>query len=102
MLDGHVNVFELDALGYTVALVFLGNAIQTIEDRSRVVLADDLLIAEHRRMRLRGRDVLPPQSLVERDRRIDPRHQLGRVAPEPSAPGALRWRFVSHRCRTPG
>ena len=55
-----------------------------------VRFGDDPLLAQHRRMRLRRRNVLPPQALVEADRRVDARHQLVRSAPEPAAPGALR------------
>ena len=57
---------------------------------------NDALVAEHRGMRLRGRDILAPQPLVEADRRVDPRHQVRRGAAKTAAPGLLAGRLVGH------
>ena len=60
MLDGHVDVLELDALWHAVSLIFGGDLVEAFEDRGRVRVADDPLLAQHRRMRLRCGDILPP------------------------------------------
>ena len=96
VLDGHVDVLELGALGNTVPLIFAGDDVEPLEDRRRVGLADDPLVAKHRRMRLRGRDVLAPQALVEADRGVDLAHQRRRRVAETPAPGPLRWRLLAH------
>ena len=55
-----------------------------------------LQVAQHRRMRLRSGDVLPPQPLVEADRSVDPRHQVRRGAAEAAAPRLLDRRLIGH------
>ena len=58
MLDSHVDVFELDPFGNAVALIFGGDLVEALEDRGRVGLSDDPLVAEHGGMSLRCRDIL--------------------------------------------
>ena len=77
-LDVHVHVFqrarELQAAGRDL----LQHAVEAGADLPGVVLGDDALGRQHRRMRLRGADVLRRQSLVEADRGVYLLHDLGR------------------------
>src|SRR4051812_8509196 len=98
MLDRHVDVLEVGTLGYAIPIIFDGDLIESFEDCGSVPFRDDSLLAQHRRVRLGGCDVLTPQAFVETDRRIDARHQLVGPAPEPAAPSALSRRLLCH-CR---
>ena len=89
MLHGHVDILELEPLGNAIALVLGGDVVQPSQNGRAVRFGDDPLLAEHGSMRLRSRDVLAPQALVESDRRVDARHQLVRLGFEPAAPRAL-------------
>ena len=97
VLDRHVDVLELGRSGTPSRSIFGGDLVEPFEDRGGISVADDALIAEHRGMRFRGRDILAPQPLVEADRGVDALHQLVRLRPEAAAPGSLCGRFVGHR-----
>ena len=101
VLDGHVDVLELEPLGHPVALIFGANLVEAFEDRRGIALRDDALIAEHGRMGFRGRNILAPQSFVEADRGVDSHHQLVRLRLEAPAPGPLGIVLVGHRRAVP-
>ena len=67
MLDRHVDVLELDALGHAIALELFCDLVEAFEDGRRVCLSDDPLISKHRSVGFRRRNILAPQPLVERD-----------------------------------
>ena len=77
-LDVHVHVFqrarELQAAGRDL----LQHPVEAGGDLLGVVLGDDALGRQHRRMRLGGADVLGRQSLVEADGGVYLLHDLGR------------------------
>src|SRR5689334_17180678 len=96
MLDGHVDVLKLDPLRHAVALELGPDCIQSAKDRCGVVLAQNTLIAQHGGMCLRSGNVLTPQALVEADRSVDLRHQLGGLAAEAATPRLLAFDLVGH------
>ena len=67
--------------------------------RLRIVRTQDAAATEHRGMRARSGDVLPPHALVERDRRVDLAHHRARPLGEASAPHGVGagLRSVGHR-----
>ena len=84
--DVHVNVFERAGEHEFPALDFAHDLVETFADLARVHLRDDAGFGQHRRMRLRSADVLRRQPLVERDRRVDFLHDLGRRHRKPATP----------------
>src|SRR4051794_41923085 len=63
MLDGHVNILEIDALWNAAALILCGDLVESLENRGRVRGTDDALLAQHCCVRSRGGDILTPQPL---------------------------------------
>ena len=96
-LDMHVNVFERPVLGDTIGGIFLRDLLEALRDRLGIFGGNDALRAQHRDMRQRPVNILPPQRLVERDRSIYGPHHVGWPGGEASAPHAVG--VVSHAYR---
>ena len=91
----HMDVFEREVFGDAALLVIGGDRVETLGDRLGVPGRKDALRPQHRDMRLRAGDILPPQLLVERDRGVYLAHHRGRAfgeAPAPHCIGAVRAR----------
>ena len=85
-LDGHVDVFVVDVEG-KVARIDVGlDAQKSLANGVGVLLADDALCREHRRVRDAPRDVLAVQRLVHRQRRAELLRELVDALLKPSTP----------------
>ena len=85
-LDVHVDVFERGAERELAGLDLALDAVQAGEDGVALRRAHDAGLREHRRVRLRPRDVLRVQPLVEADRGVYLLHERRRALGEVTAP----------------
>ena len=88
-LGGHVDVFQVPVFGHAIALVFTGDLLQAVDNRLRIGVCHDIAGSQHGDMRLACSYVVTPQSLVERDRRIDLAHYGRGALGKPPAPHCI-------------
>ena len=89
-LDIQMNVLEL-AREFELAGLHLGHdLVEPAGDLLRLFGRDDAGRAEHGDMRLRGKNVVPPQPLVEVDGGVYLLHDLGGTCGEAAAPHGVR------------
>jgi hypothetical protein len=105
MLHMHVDVLELLPARHAIRLILGRDPLQPGQDRLGIRSGDDALIAQHRRMRARARQILAPQPRIDIDRGVDLAHDRRRPAAETAAPhAAARFVLLAHRRgpRVPG
>jgi hypothetical protein len=87
--DRHVDVLVRVLEGERARLELGGDGVEALVERAEAIVVDDLQLAQRAQMRLRARDVLPPQAPVEAQRRVEPLEQWILVVGKPGhgAPG---------------
>ena len=98
-LDVHMDVLERGAERELARLDLALDALEAGDDRVALGGAQDADLGEHRGVRLRPRDVLSVQPLVEADRRINLLHERRRAAPEMAAPQSDGADLLLRDCR---
>lgn len=88
-LDIHMNVFERAREREAPRLDLALDALESGTDGGHIVLGQDAGLAQHRRMRERASDILPPQALVEIDGGVDLLHDGVGTRGETPTPHAI-------------
>ena len=85
----HMNVFECEIIDHAVRGIIIRHRVQPSRDGGGVVGGDDADHAQHRDMRFGGSNIFAPQTLVERDRRVNLAHHRRRSFGKAAAPHGI-------------